>query len=79
MSPLSLYFSNQLDSMLQAANGHEECCDALLHVGADVTNRDNRGRSPLHMAAMCGHVGLLGALILVGSTFYNPEFFEEKM
>ena len=51
--------------MLQASNGHEACVDALLHNGADVTCRAVRDRTPLHMAAMCGHVLVLTVLIEV--------------
>jgi ankyrin repeat protein len=52
--------------LYQAANGHEECVDVLIQHGASVNARDVRGRSALHMAAMCGHVALLGMLIQVG-------------
>ncbi|KAH3720749.1 hypothetical protein DPMN_063652 [Dreissena polymorpha] len=52
-----------------AANGHEECVDALLHNGADISIQDMRGRTALHLSAMCGHVGLLGSLLL----FLHPE------
>ena len=34
----------------------------------NVICRDCTGRSPLHFAAACGHVGILGALIQVGGT-----------
>ena len=51
---------------LQAANGFEECVDALLHNGGDPSIRDVRGRTPVHLAAACGHVGLLGSLLQVG-------------
>ena len=39
--------------------------DALLHNGADISIQDMRGRTALHLSAMCGHVGLLGSLLLV--------------
>jgi len=50
---------------VKAAYGHEECADSLIHHGAAVNAHDVRGRTPLHMAAMCGHVALLGMLIQV--------------
>lgn len=59
---------------MQAANGHEECVDALIHHGADVTMRDNRGRTPLHMAAMCGHIGLFGSMIMVSTVALLAAF-----
>jgi len=49
----------------KAAYGHEECADSLIHHGAAVNVHDVRGRTPLHMAAMCGHVALLGMLLQV--------------
>lgn len=60
---------------MQAANGHEECVDALIHHGADVALRDNRGRTPLHMAAMCGHIGLFGSMIMVCTLVLSAVFF----
>ena len=59
--PHSMFFS-----YVQASNGHEECVELLIQNGADVTSRDIRGRTSLHMAAMCGHVTLLGSLMQVG-------------
>ena len=53
--------------LCQAANGHEECCDALLGV-CNSTIRDINGRSALHMAAACGHEGILGSLLQLEPT-----------
>lgn len=39
--------------------------DALLHNGADISIQDHKGRTALHLSAMCGHVGLLGSMLLV--------------
>ncbi len=39
--------------------------DALIHNQADVAAKDVHGRTPVHMASMCGHVGLLGTLLQV--------------
>jgi len=50
---------------VKAAYGHEECANSLIHHGATVNAIDVRGRTALHMAAMCGHVALLGMLIQV--------------
>ena len=50
---------------MQAANGHDECVDALLHNGAEISIQDSLGRSALHLAAACGQVAILGALLLV--------------
>lgn len=43
--------------------GHEECVEALLQHSASFMVRDCRGRSPVHLAAACGHVGVLGGLL----------------
>ena len=51
---------------LQAANGHDDCVDELIRHGADLTLRDNMGRTAVHMAAMCGHMGLLSYLLAAG-------------
>lgn len=48
---------------LQAVTGHEECVEALLQHSASFMVRDCRGRSPVHLAAGCGHVGVLGGLL----------------
>lgn len=48
---------------LQAVTGHEECVEALLQHSASFMVRDCRGRSPVHLAAACGHVGVLGGLL----------------
>lgn len=48
---------------LQAVTGHEECVDALLQHGAKCLLRDSRGRTPIHLSAACGHIGVLGALL----------------
>ena len=52
---------------VKAAYGHEECADSLIHHGASVNAHDVHGRTPLHMAAMCGHVALLGMLLQVSA------------
>lgn len=49
--------------LLQAVTGHEECVEALLQHNASFMVRDCRGRSPVHLAAACGHVGVLGGLL----------------
>lgn len=47
----------------QAVTGHEECVEALLQHGAKSLLRDCRGRTPIHLSAACGHIGVLGALL----------------
>ncbi len=65
-SMLKVYheYNSILSVLLQAANGHEECVEALIHNGADASVRDVRGRTPVHMAALCGHVSPMGSLLM---------------
>ena len=48
---------------LQAVTGHEECVEALLQHSANFLVRDCKGRTPIHLAAACGHTGVLGGLL----------------
>lgn len=47
----------------QAVTGHEECVEALLQHSANFLVRDCKGRTPVHLAAACGHIGVLGGLL----------------
>jgi len=47
--------SGQTPLMLAAAQGHQEACRMLLHVGADLHTIDLKGRNALHYAAAQGH------------------------
>lgn len=44
---------------VQAALGHEDCAEALVHAGADVKQPDGLGRTAVHLASMCGHSSIL--------------------
>ena len=46
----------------QAVMGCEDCVLALLDHSAFTLCRDTQGRTPLHLAASCGHAELLGSL-----------------
>ena len=48
---------------VQAVTGHEECVEALLQHSASFLTRDCKGRTPIHLAAACGHIGVLGGLL----------------
>lgn len=43
--------------------GHEECVEALLQHSANFLAQDCKGRTPIHLAAACGHIGVLGGLL----------------
>lgn len=47
----------------QAVTGHEESVEALLQHNASFLVRDCKGRTPVHLAAACGHIGVLGGLL----------------
>uniref|UniRef100_A0A8C7LD55 Ankyrin repeat domain 28 n=1 Tax=Oncorhynchus kisutch TaxID=8019 RepID=A0A8C7LD55_ONCKI len=47
----------------QAVTGHEECVEALLQHSASFLVRDCKGRTPVHLAAASGHIGVLGGLL----------------
>lgn len=51
--------------------GQEECVEALLQRGANVSVKDIRGRSPLHLASASGRVGALGALLQATNTSHS--------
>lgn len=42
--------------------------EALLQHGSSLLVQDSRGRSPMHLAAACGHVGVLRALLKTQKT-----------
>ena len=46
--------------------------EALLQRGASVCVRDVRGRTPVHLAAACGRVGVLGVLLQAASSYHAP-------
>lgn len=48
---------------LQAMLGSEGCVSALLEHGASALYRDSQGRTPLHLAASCGHTEILRTLL----------------
>lgn len=48
---------------VKAVTGHEACVEALLQHGASVCLRDSKGRTAMHLAAACGHIGVLGSLL----------------
>lgn len=43
--------------------GHEECVEALLQHSANFLAQDCKGGTPIHLAAACGHIGVLGGLL----------------
>lgn len=43
--------------------GHEESVEALLQHSANFLVQDCKGRTPVHLAAACGHIGVLGGLL----------------
>jgi hypothetical protein len=50
-----------------AANGHGEFVQRLLEQGVDINFKDDRGTSPLALAARHGHLGLVQMLISLGA------------
>lgn len=73
MLSLHLFFCSILKDLfkcvcVQAVTGHEACVEALLQHGASVCVRDSRGRTAMHLAAACGHIGVLGSLLQAAHT-----------
>lgn len=60
---------------LAAARGYNEVCQVLVTAGgADVNFPDNLGRSPLHTAAINGHLAVVSDLLRLGARVDMPDF-----
>uniref|UniRef100_A0AAR2IMT2 Ankyrin repeat domain 52 n=1 Tax=Pygocentrus nattereri TaxID=42514 RepID=A0AAR2IMT2_PYGNA len=61
-----------IDSRVSALLGWEDCVTALLSHNASILSRDAQGRTPVHLAASCGHAEILSSL-LSGADHTNPH------
>lgn len=59
--------SNRTALHVAAAEGTENSARALISAGAAVDARDSRGWTPLHVACLCGHRGVVVFLLLKGA------------
>lgn len=61
---------------LAASEGTESAARALISAGAAVDARDSRGWTPLHVASLCGHRGVVVFLLLKGADALNKTSLE---
>ncbi|XP_056364272.1 arf-GAP with coiled-coil, ANK repeat and PH domain-containing protein 3 [Oenanthe melanoleuca] len=59
--------------MQAVAGGSLIACEFLLQNGADVNQRDARGRAPLHHATALGHTGQVCLFLKRGATQHAPD------
>ncbi|NWZ43787.1 ACAP3 protein, partial [Brachypodius atriceps] len=60
--------------LIQAVTGGSLiACEFLLQNGADVNQRDSRGRAPLHHATYLGHTGQVCLFLKRGATQHAPD------
>ncbi|XP_039940674.1 arf-GAP with coiled-coil, ANK repeat and PH domain-containing protein 3 [Hirundo rustica] len=60
--------------LIQAVKGGSLiACEFLLQNGADVNQRDSRGRAPLHHATYLGHTGQVCLFLKRGATQHAPD------
>uniref|UniRef100_A0A8C0VD04 Arf-GAP with coiled-coil, ANK repeat and PH domain-containing protein n=1 Tax=Cyanistes caeruleus TaxID=156563 RepID=A0A8C0VD04_CYACU len=60
--------------LIQAVSGGSLiACEFLLQNGADVNQRDSRGRAPLHHATYLGHTGQVCLFLKRGATQHTPD------
>ena len=65
--------------ILSAENGHNECVELLIKVGADVNKKDTLGRTPLMAAVESGHHECADLLIQAGADVNEDQINEVQL